>query len=42
MVIVQQDNPVLREIAKAVALEDITSTKFKKVLQDMQNALHSQ
>ena len=40
--IVQQNNPVLRQIATAVALEDIKSTKFKKVLRDMQSALHSQ
>ena len=40
--ILQQNDPLLRQMAEEVPIEDIKSTKFKKVLHDMQNALHSQ
>lgn len=40
--IVQNGHPVLREIAKAVPIEDITSPKIKKILNDMSKALASQ
>lgn len=40
--IVQQENPVLREIAKEVPLKDIQSAKIQKVLRDMGKALATQ
>ena len=40
--IVQEGDPVLRKIAKAIPQENITKPKIKKVLQDMIEALHSQ
>ena len=40
--IVQNGDPVLRKIAKEVALSDITSPKIAKVLENMKLALHSQ
>ena len=40
--IVQDGNPVLREVAKEVPVSKITSPKIQKVLKDMQEALHSQ
>lgn len=40
--IVQNGNPVLRKRAAEVALSDITKPKIKKVIKDMQQALHSQ
>ena len=40
--ILQQHEPVLREIAQDVALTDITTDKIKKVLKDMKTALDSQ
>ena len=40
--IVQQENPVLREIAKEVPLKDIQSVKIQKVLRDMKKALATQ
>jgi peptide deformylase len=40
--ILQQHEPVLREIAQEVPLKDITSAKIKKVLKDMKTALDSQ
>lgn len=42
VVIVQNGDPVLRKVAKEVALKDITGTKIKKVLSDMKRALHLQ
>ncbi len=40
--IVQNGNPVLREIAKPVSLSTIKSASFRKVLKDMEVALSSQ
>lgn len=40
--IVQQKEPVLREIAKEVPVADITSAHIKKILKDMKTALDSQ
>lgn len=40
--IVQKDNPILRETAKEVPVEAITSPKIKKILADMKVALDSQ
>jgi len=40
--IVEKNNPILRAIAKEVALEDISSPKIQKVLADMKAALASQ
>jgi peptide deformylase len=40
--ILQQHEPVLREIAQDVPLKEITSAKIKKVLKDMKTALDSQ
>ncbi len=40
--IVQQNDPVLREIAQTVAIKDITSPKIKKIIRDMKEALASQ
>ena len=40
--IVQRDNPVLRDKALEVSLNDINSPHFKKVLADMKTALDSQ
>jgi len=40
--IVQNGNPVLRKVAKEVAIEDITHKDIVKVLADMSSALHSQ
>lgn len=40
--IVQQGNPVLREIAQEIALTDISSPKTKKVVEDMKHALSEQ
>ena len=38
--IVQKDDPVLRDIAREVKLEEIKTPKIKKILKDMQTALH--
>lgn len=40
--IVQQEDKVLRKIAKPVPINEITGTKIKKVLSDMKQALDSQ
>lgn len=40
--IVQQENKVLRQKAKEVPIEEITSPKIKKVIEDMKKALFSQ
>lgn len=40
--IIQQENPVLREIAKEVPIADITKPKIQKVLSDMRKALATQ
>lgn len=40
--IVQKDNPILRDIAKEVPVEAITTPKIKKILADMKVALDSQ
>jgi len=40
--ILQRDAPVLREIAKEVPVETITSSKIKTVLKEMREALDSQ
>lgn len=40
--IVQQENPVLRKIAKAVPVKDITSPQIQKIIADMKEALASQ
>jgi peptide deformylase len=40
--ILQKEEPVLRETAKEVAIEDITSTKIQKVISEMKEALNSQ
>ena len=40
--IVQNGHPVLRKIAKEVAISDITKPKVQKILEDMKKALHSQ
>lgn len=40
--IVQNGDPVLREVAKEIPVTDITSKKIQKVLTDMKEALHSQ
>lgn len=40
--IVQDGHPVLREIAKNVPIDEITTPKIKKVLEDMIEALNSQ
>jgi peptide deformylase len=40
--IVQQKEPVLREIAKEVPIADITSEPIQKILKDMKKALDSQ
>lgn len=40
--IVQQKEPVLRDIAKEVPITDITSTPIQKILKDMKIALNSQ
>lgn len=40
--ILQRDSAVLREIAKEVDLNEIHSLKFKKILQEMKEALDSQ
>src|SRR6266481_4256289 len=40
--ILQKEAPVLREIAKEVALKDIDSKKFKAVISKMQMALHAE
>jgi peptide deformylase len=40
--IVQQGEPVLREIAQDVPVADITSPKIQKILSDMKRALDSQ
>lgn len=40
--IVQKQDPVLREIAQKVPVEEITSPKIQKILRDMKAALNSQ
>lgn len=40
--IVQSENPVLREIAKEIPIEEITSPKIQKIISDMIVALNSQ
>jgi peptide deformylase len=40
--IVDKNDPILRKIAKPVALKDIKSSKIKKVIRDMKTALDSQ
>ncbi len=40
--IVQRENPVLREIAKAVPVKDITSKKIQKIIKQMKESLGSQ
>lgn len=40
--ILQRESPVLREMAKEVDIKDINSPKFKKILQEMKEALDSQ
>ena len=40
--IVQNGNDVLRAVAQTVPLEDITTPKIKKVIADMQTALHGE
>jgi len=40
--IVQKDNPILREVAKGVPIEAISSPKIQKILADMKVALDSQ
>ncbi len=40
--IVQKDNPVLRDQAQPVPIEDIGSPKIQKILKDMKQALDSQ
>jgi peptide deformylase len=40
--IVQNGNEVLRAVAKAVAIEDITTPTIRKVIADMQAALHGE
>lgn len=42
VVIVQKDDPVLREMAQTVPLKDIGSAKLNKILADMKEALDSQ
>lgn len=42
MKIVQKDNPVLREKALEVPVEQISSPKIRKILEDMKSALASQ
>ncbi len=40
--IIQNGEPVLRELAQSVPLKEITSAKFKKIIADMKSALASQ
>ncbi len=40
--IVQNNNPVLREIAEEVSIKDIPSEKIQKIIADMQEAMSSQ
>ena len=40
--IIQKENPILRKIAREVAIEDIASPKIKKVLADMKKMLATQ
>jgi peptide deformylase len=40
--IVQKENPVLRQNAKAVPISDITSAKIQKIIEDMKKALSTQ
>jgi len=40
--IVQQNEPVLREIAQEIPIKDITSPRIQKILKDMKTALASQ
>lgn len=40
--IVQQGDPVLREVAQTIPAKDITSPKIKKIISDMKEALASQ
>lgn len=40
--IVSRENPVLRQVAEAVPLEDITSPKIKKIIKEMKEALHGE
>ncbi|MCR4334144.1 MAG: peptide deformylase [Patescibacteria group bacterium] len=40
--IVQQNNPILRKIAKAVPINDISSIKIQNIIKNMKEALASQ
>lgn len=40
--IVQQGDPVLREVAQTIPVKDITSDKIKKIIKDMKEALSTQ
>ncbi len=40
--IVQKENPVLREVAKAVPVKDIQTAPIRKIIHDMQKALAAQ
>ncbi len=40
--IIQKENPVLRAVAKEVAIKDITSVKVKKIIRDMKKSLSTQ
>ena len=40
--IVQNGDPVLRDISKKVSIEDITKPKIQKIIKDMSDALDSQ
>ncbi len=40
--ILQKEEPVLREIAREVGIEEITSTKIRKIISEMKEALNSQ
>ncbi len=40
--IIQSENPILRKIAKPVALADITKPKIQKIVEEMKDALESQ
>jgi len=42
VIIVQNEDPVLRKIAKEVPIADITKPKIQKIITDMINALSSQ
>lgn len=40
--IVQRDSPILRQKAKLVPIEEITSTKIKRIIADMSSAMSEQ